>query len=196
MSWREISAASKARLCTLDSPLAEGERWYVVHTLPHREQSAQHHLDAQGFRTFLPRYRKTLRHARSLKTVFAPLFSRYLFIVLHLRRDRWRSVNGTYGVATLVMQRENPLPVLRGAVEALLASATSTGIVAFSPEMQPGQPVRFIAGPFAEHLGILEHLSNSGRVRVLLEMMNGRIPVELQRSDVVPLSPSSNKMLR
>jgi hypothetical protein len=27
-------------------------------------------------------------------------------------------------------------------------------------------------------------------------MMNGRIPVELQRSDVVPLSPSSNKMLR
>jgi transcription antitermination factor NusG len=191
-----MSAVSAARFCTLDCPLAEGERWYVVHTLPHREQSVQHHLDAQGFRTFLPRYRKTLRHARSLRTVFAPLFSGYLFIVLHLRRDRWRSVNGTYGVATLVMQRENPLPVLRGAVEALLASATSTGLVAFRPEMRPGQPVRFVAGPFAEQLGILEHLSNSGRVRVLLEMMNGRIPVEIQRSDVIPISPSSDEMLR
>jgi transcription elongation factor/antiterminator RfaH len=174
-------------LCSFDHPLGERERWYVVHTLPHREQTAQHHLNAQGFRTFLPRYRKTVRHARMLKTILAPLYSRYLFIALDLRRDRWRSVNGTYGVATLVMQRENPTPVLRGAVEALLVSATGSGIVPFRSELQPGQPVRFVAGPFADQLGILEHLTNSGRIRVLLEMMSGRIPVDLQQCDVVPV---------
>jgi hypothetical protein len=27
-------------------------------------------------------------------------------------------------------------------------------------------------------------------------MMNGRIPVEIQRSDVIPKSPSSDEMLR
>jgi hypothetical protein len=27
-------------------------------------------------------------------------------------------------------------------------------------------------------------------------MMNGRIPVEIQRSDVIPISPSSDEMLR
>jgi transcription antitermination factor NusG len=173
----------------LDYPLCEGERWYVVHTLPHREQSAQHQLEVQGFRTFLPQYKRTVRHARRLRTILAPLFSRYLFIVLHLRRDRWRSVNGTYGVATLVMQRESPVPVLRGAVETLLASRTSSGVVPFCSEIQPGQRVRFLAGPFAEQLGILEHLGNSGRVRVLIEMMSGRIPVDLQRCDVIPVSP-------
>jgi transcription antitermination factor NusG len=176
-------------LRAFDYSLCEGERWYVVHTLPHREQSVQHHLEVQGFCTFLPQYKKTVRHARRLRTILAPLFSRYLFIVLHLRRDRWRSVNGTFGVATLVMQGQNPVPVLRGAVEALLASSTSSGVVPFRSEMKPGQRVRFVGGPFTEQLGILEHLGNSGRVRVLLEMKSGRIPVDLQRCDVVPAAP-------
>jgi transcription elongation factor/antiterminator RfaH len=193
MSRRESSAVPEAVFGAFDRPLGERERWYVVHTQPQREHTAQHHLEAQEFRTFLPRYRRTVRHARMLKTILAPLFSRYLFIALDLRRDRWRSVNGSYGVATLVMQRENPVPVLRGAVEALLASATSSSIVPFCSEMQPGQPVRFVAGPFAEQFGILDHISNSGRVRVLLEMMSGRIPVELQGSDVVPVSPALGK---
>jgi transcription elongation factor/antiterminator RfaH len=173
-----------------DYSLREGERWYVVHTLPLQEQNAQRHLEDQGYCTFLPRYKKTVRHARALKMTLAPLFSRYLFIVLHLERDRWRSVNGTYGVATLVMQGGNPVPVLRGAVEALLASSTSSGVVLFCSEMQPGQRVRFVGGPFAEQFGILEHLGNSGRVRVLLEMMSGRIPVDLQRCDVSLAAPS------
>ncbi len=125
-----------------------------------------------------------------LKTTLAPLFPRYLFIVLHLQRDRWRSVNGTHGVATLVMQREGPVPVIRGAVETLLASSASSGVVLFCSAMRPGQRVQFVAGPFAEQLGTLEQLGNAGRVRVLVEMMSGRIPVELERSDVIPVARS------
>ena len=189
--WRTRSAHvshAEVALGTNNYFLCEGERWYVVHTLPLREQSVQRYLENQQYRTFLPRYIKTVRHARRLKTIVAPLFSRYLFIVLHLRRDRWRSVNGTYGVATLVMQGDNPLPVVSGAVETILASSTSGGEVRFCSEMKPGQRVRLIAGPFAEQLGILEHLDNSGRVLVLLEMMSGRIPVKLKRSDIIPVS--------
>ena len=66
------------------------ERWFVVHTLPHRESGAKGHLENQGYRTFLPRRWKTRRHARKLETVLAPLFPRYLFIALDLNRDRWR----------------------------------------------------------------------------------------------------------
>ncbi len=101
-------------------PLSEGERWYVVYTLPHGETTAQFHLRNQGFHTFLPQYAKTIRHARSLKRVTAPLFSRYLFVVLNLNRDRWRSVNGSCGVATLIMRQEDPVPVVKGVVETLL----------------------------------------------------------------------------
>src|SRR5271163_3401837 len=79
-------------------PLRDGERWFVAQTLRHREQLARLHLGAQGFRSFLPRFHKTVRHARSLREVIAPVFPGYVFVVLDLERDRWRSINGTFGV--------------------------------------------------------------------------------------------------
>ena len=45
------------------------ERWYVVHSLPHRETQAQLQLENQRYRVFLPKREKTLRHARRLRTI-------------------------------------------------------------------------------------------------------------------------------
>ena len=103
--------------------LAAGERWYAVHTLPCNEARAEWHLGNQSFRTFLPKRRRTIRHARKLRTVEASFFPRYLFVVLDLSRHQWRSINGTYGVSRLVMCGDEPHPVPRGVVEALIASA-------------------------------------------------------------------------
>src|SRR5579862_8183633 len=82
-------------------PLDHGERWYAVHAQPFSELRAQGNLENQGFRTFVPKRHKTVRHARKLRTVESPFFPRYLFIVLDIERDRWRSVNGTFGVSRL-----------------------------------------------------------------------------------------------
>jgi hypothetical protein len=38
--------------------LADGERWFVVHTLPHQEKRAQIQLENQSYRTFLPKRRR------------------------------------------------------------------------------------------------------------------------------------------
>jgi hypothetical protein len=42
--------------------------------------------------------------------------------------DRWRSVNGTFGVASLIVGAEQPRPVPPGVVEALAASCESRGV--------------------------------------------------------------------
>jgi len=47
--------------------LAGNERWFLVHTHRRRERKAEWHLRAQGFKTYLPQIRKTIRHARQLK---------------------------------------------------------------------------------------------------------------------------------
>ncbi len=167
-------------------PLREGERWYAVYTLPHREAGAQLQLENQGFRTFLPQYSKTVRHARKVQIKPAPLFPRYLLVVLELERDRWRSVNGSFGVSSLVMQGERPAPVLHGVVETLIASRATGDRIRFVPDLKPGQRVRLVAGPFAEQLGVLERLDDVGRVRVLLEIMGGQIPIQLSRDNVFP----------
>ena len=52
----------------------DGERWYAVQTRQYAEKRAQAQLEQQNFRTFLPKRRKTIRHARKLSTVTAAFF--------------------------------------------------------------------------------------------------------------------------
>jgi transcription elongation factor/antiterminator RfaH len=157
----------------------EKARWYALNTLPHREFRAKCQLENQGFRVFLPQRLKTVRHARKLTNVQAPFFPGYLFVELDLTVQRWRSVNGTFGVSSLVMAGERPLPVPEGIVETMLASVGDNGMLRFERTLNAGTEVRLIAGPFAEQLGILEGLNDSGRIRVLLNIMGGTIRVHV-----------------
>ena len=162
------------------------ERWYVVHTQPHRETQAERQLANQGYRAFLPRFLRSRRHARKFETVLAPLFPRYMFVALDLTRDRWRSVNGTLGVERLLMRGSEPEPVPRGLVEQIAEAAGADGVVSCGRELKEGQSVRVTAGPFADLVGQLQSLDDSGRVRVLLEIMGGKVPVLLSETLVVP----------
>jgi transcriptional antiterminator RfaH len=168
--------------------LREGERWFVVHSQPYREAGACLHLQNQGFRTFLPRRLKTRRHARKLETVLAPFFPRYVFVVLDLSRDRWRSVNGTFGVSRLVMEGDRPRPVPRGIVEALTESCDDRDVLHFDGDsrLRVGDRLRVLAGPFAEQVGLLERLDDQGRVRLLLDIMGRGVPVEVSSEILIP----------
>ncbi|WP_407158217.1 transcription termination/antitermination protein NusG [Bradyrhizobium sp. STM 3557] len=166
------------------------ERWYAVYTLPNREAGAQLNLRNQGFRTFLPLLPKTVRHARRHETILAPLFPRYMFVALDPTRDRWRAINGTHGVTTLIMYDERPAPVQSGVVETLIASSTPAGEVLYCQDVALGDRVRLIAGPFAGQLGILQRLNTAGRVQVLLEIMGSQIPTNLHARSVVPAGQS------
>ena len=166
--------------------LREQERWYVVRTQPHREAQAAQQLENQDYRVFVPRFFKSRRHARKFETVLAPLFPRYMFIIIDLTRDRWRSVNGTYGVDRLLMRAGEPESVPHGLVEQLMSAAGADGVVRLSPGLKQGQTIRVTAGPFAELMGKLESLDDQGRVRVLLEIMGGTVPVVLPATLVAP----------
>jgi len=175
-------------VANLTNELNETSRWYVVHAQPNREALAEAQLRQQGFGAFLPRQLKTIRHARKLRTVNAPIFPRYLFVGLDLDRDRWRSVNGTAGVSRLVMAADRPVPLPRGIVETLIRSTDDKGLVHYE-DLKPGQAVRLIAGPFARSLGVLARLDGAGRVEVLMKILNGEVRLNLHRDWLEPLEP-------
>jgi transcription antitermination factor NusG len=164
--------------------LQPGERWFVAQTLSQREKMAGFHLEAQGFRIFMPRFRKKVRHARKFREIIAPIFPGYVFVALDLERDRWRSINGTFGVARLVTTQSRPISVPTGVVEALIATVDESGLVRFDDGLRPGQPVSVLAGPFAKSFGVLSRLDGNGRVRVLLSIMGGSVPVAMDRADL------------
>jgi transcription antitermination factor NusG len=168
------------------SRLTEDDRWYVVHSQPHRELYAQTQLAAQGFRSFVPLYKKTVRHARRLMTVNAPFFSRYLFVALDLSRDRWRSVYGTFGVASLISDGTFPVPVPRGIVESLISMSDENGLMNLGDALQVGERVRVLSGPFADLIGELVRLDGARRARVLLQFLGGAIAVSIDRGHLAP----------
>ena len=166
--------------------LVGDEKWFLVHTQPNSEKKAEWHLHAQGFKTYLPRIFKTVRHARQLRTVKAPLFPRYLFIIIDLGRDRWLSVRSTVGVSRVFAHQDGrPVPVPTGIVETLIEH--SDGDVArLDSRLRAGENVRLLSGAFAGFIGTLERLDDTGRVQVLLEMMGTTVPVTIHRSALSP----------
>jgi transcription elongation factor/antiterminator RfaH len=162
-----------------------GERWYAVRTLPWREVRACVQLQNQNFRTFLPQSVKTVRHARKFSTGRAAFFPQYLFTSFDVTRDRWRSINGTIGVSGLVMQGELPHPVPHGVVETLLNMTDEEGLLQFGPQIRVGDRVRVITGPFAERFAVCARLNGPDRVRVLLDIMGGQVPVDVRRDQLV-----------
>jgi transcription antitermination factor NusG len=138
-------------------------------------------LAAQGFHTFLPRYRKTVRHARKLMTVNAPFFNRYLFVALDLSRDRWRSIYGTFGVTSLISDGTSPIPVPKGIIESLINISDANGFIKLGDGLRVGEPVRVLTGPFADLIGELVRLDGTRRAQVLLQLLGSVVPVSIDR---------------
>jgi transcription elongation factor/antiterminator RfaH len=160
------------------------EQWYVAQTLHHREKVAERHLREQGFRSFFPQFRRTVRHARKLREVVTPVFPGYIFVTFDTERDRWHSINGTVGVCRLLTTLKRPVPVPAGIVQALIGAIDVSGCVVLGANLRVGQAVRVVAGPFVGGLGVLERLDAKGRVRVLLNIMGGQMPLMIDRADL------------
>ena len=164
--------------------LTRDERWYVVQALARREPIAKMRLEAQGYKIFLPQMIKTVRHARKMRQARVAVFPGYLCVALNPLKDRWRSINGTIGVARMIMANEGPAPVPRGIVESLASYLDNQGICRFDRDLKEGQQVRIVSGPFAHLIGQIATLDGKGRARVLLKIMSNEIVTTLDQSSL------------
>lgn len=163
-------------------------RWFAVNTLPGNEERARVNLERQGWPCFCPRVSKTTRSGRRLMTRLRPLFPGYLFVSLDPQQSRWRAVDSTFGVRSIVKSGDAPAPLPVGCIEALQQIADAQGKVSFATSLRRGEDVTFLSGPFAGFIGRLEHLDASGRVTVLLELLGRTTPIHGQATDVRPAS--------
>lgn len=154
------------------------KRWYAVHTQPRAEAKAEFNLHRQGFEVYCPRLRKRRSHARRIDTVLRPLFPRYLFTAFDVDTQRWRAINGTFGVMYLVGRGETPTSVPDGLVEALAAREAEDGSITLpAPTFRPGELLVVDDGPFKDLVGRFECMSDAERVTVLLDLMGREVRV-------------------
>jgi len=160
---------------------AAGRGWYVFRSVARGEGLAEANLTKQGFVHFLPKVIVTKRHARRYITQKEWLFPRYGFLLMDLSRDRWRSVNGTYGVDQLVMGLDGPQRVPTRVIENLQAATGPDGLFSPDAELLPGVTVRVRQGPLTGTLGVLQNLDGRGRVELLLDLMNSQVRTTVAR---------------
>lgn len=157
-------------------------RWYVVHTQPHSETRAVQHLRQQGFEAYCPCYQRRRRHARRVDTVSAPLFPRYIFVSLNLALDRWRAVQSTIGVISLVCRGDEPASIPDAAIAEIKLRENAEGfvIVNFASSFARGDKVRVMDGAFSTYDGIFEEMTDQNRVHILLDLLGRKVRVMLE----------------
>jgi transcriptional antiterminator RfaH len=156
--------------------------WCVAHTQSLKESLAQQHLLDQGYAVYMPRFKKTVRHARKIEEKLVSLFPRYIFVGMDLEFCRWHSVNGKRGIYDLLMSNGlNPATIPTRVIDDLRAQEIGDGIVPVASLVNfvKGEKVRILDGAFADRMAIFESMDDKSRIQLLLTFMGREMKMTL-----------------
>lgn len=160
-----------------------GGPWYLARLKPGGLDRARRNLERQGVRSFCPHRIRTERRNGRLVSGPRPLFPGYVFIEVGEGSPGWRSINATYGIASVVcLEPGRPARVPPKVMAALLAADGSSG--GASEDFATGDKVRVAAGPFADFVARVEATPEKDRVFVLLDMMGRTVRTQLRPTDL------------
>lgn len=160
--------------------------WYVLHSKPRKEEFLLDQLRLNGYPAYCPMLRVTPVNPRARK--IRPYFPGYVFVQADLKREQASKLQWMPGATGFVSFGGEParapdglIPALRQKVDAINVSGGET-----LHEIQPGDTVRLVGGPFAGYEAIFdERLPGTERVRVLLKLLQKRVlSVELPAGQV------------
>lgn len=149
--------------------------WTTAITKLHQEQRASHHVERQGFEFYLPQV--MMRKGDSFRKEF--LFPGYIFVKV---RRGWETLLSTRGIRRVFMCGETPFRMAESDIESIRARENRKGFIEMEPPITAGTKVLVQSGAFQDLMGIVEHMSASGRCRVLVSMMERVISVEMKSS--------------
>lgn len=161
--------------------------WAVTRAAPNHERLAVESVGQAGFETFVPRIR--VKAGSQWRT--QPLFGSYFFVRVV---DRWRVIERTMGVLSVVKFGASPARCPDEEIAALLARADPDGIVRLAARppllsrraLTPGVVVAIADGPFRGFEGIYSGQSAQEREIVLLNLLGAVRPVEIAAGLLAP----------
>ena len=169
-----------------------GHRWYVVRTRPRSEKLAARELDQDNIEVFSPSVK-----TRSVGsgTIEGPLFPGYILIRLDPESDGWPSFRfGQHALGLLNFGGE--LPWLPDEVIAELKQQCDriNQVGGVWTRYQPGDWVRVVSSTIQ---GVAQ-VVNDGKtpqtpVRVLLQLFERLVPVQVHRHELQPLEESPDE---
>jgi transcription antitermination factor NusG len=178
--------SSTALLSDVDSTRGPSAPWYALYTSSRHEKVVAKQLEDRKIETFLPLYRTWHRWKDRKKQLDLPLFPGYVFVQMNLgnRVDLLR----VPGVAYLVSFRGKPTPVAGAEIDVLRRGLTGSSVLQPHPYLKAGLKVRIRSGPMAGVEGIFVRRKDFVRVVLSISLIERSIAMEIDETDVEPLS--------
>ncbi len=168
-----------------------GKQWCVVQAKPRRERVVEQQLARKGLEVFYPCVRARPVNPRAARE--RAYFPGYLFVRLDLRETGTEPLRWLPATVGLVQFGGEPAvvpPALISQLRRRIATIQAAGGLVLA-ELQRGDAVAITSGPFAGYEAIFDlSLKGAERVRVLLELLQRRVPLELEAGAIRKLKPA------
>ncbi len=173
------------------------KKWYVIHTYSGYENKVKTNLEKRVqsmemedkiFRVLVP-MEDEVEAARDgkKKLVKKKVFPGYVLVEMIVTDDSWYVVRNTPGVTGFVGAGNKPIPLEEHEIRRILRQLGGDEIkVRINLEL--GQSVRIISGPFENFTGTIEEISpERQKVKVKVSLFGRETPVELDYTQVDPI---------
>lgn len=163
--------------------------WFVAQLRPQGLARALAHLDNQGFRTFAPELYATTVRAGVSRQTRKPLFPGYLFVSFDPTTPGWGAINNTRGIARVILSDPyKPLPLPSALIAGLQARCDESGLLLPPADLEVGDRIRVLSGPFADLITTIETLPDQQRIGMLIDLMGRKVRMSVSRDLVEKLS--------
>ena len=161
-------------------------RWYAAYTSANHEKRVALQLGQRSVEHFLPLYDSVRRWKDRRMKLQLPFFPGYVFVRLALR-DRLQVLQ-VPGVAKLVGFNGLPSALPDSEIEAIQTCLARKAGLEPHPYVQVGRRVRVKAGPLEGLEGIVVRKKNRVRFVISLDLIHRSAAVEVEASDLQPIS--------
>lgn len=153
--------------------------WYLIQFKPSSHLLAKRNLRQQGFKTFLPMQKITLRKASRFVNDLRPLFPGYMFVSVNSELAPWTKINSTIGVSKLVSFNGKPKPLPPQLISGLMLRCDASGTFLPQKNLSKGDSVELLTGPFAKFIATVETIDHKLRIWILMDFMGQKTRMQL-----------------
>ena len=159
------------------------KKWLIVQIKPNSYDLANRNLQRQGFETFLPKMKVTIKKKNKFINRDVIVFPGYLFVSVDLQNFYWNKINSTYGVSKVLVFNNKPSVIPNDVILALKSRYEENINPIIKEKLKKGDHIKFHDGPFANLIARIETLDEKNRIWVLLEGVSEKRKIKIQHPE-------------
>ena len=161
------------------------KKWLIAQIKPNSYDLAIRNLERQGFETFIPKMKATIKKENKFINKNLLVFPGYAFIGIDLQISSWTKINNTYGVLKVLAFNNKPSVISLDLIMALKNKYEDNSNPIINENLKKGDSIKFNSGPFANLIANIETVNAERRIYVLLEVMGGHRKLEINLKEEI-----------